>query len=530
MLSQVCLCCLFFSRGFYSCRWTESSSQRRKCRWLSLLVVTLMSLLSLCWLYICFAISNDQQNVNEVIFRTLKTWVNYFLVVVIISAVLASYCILLLLFALIQVSLEEQLHLHWLHKIIFCFCVVFITALASGVSIKGREEWPTVLTLLQATAPFLQFGAVGALTLLSPFVFHRFHLAKTRSKMVIAGMFLVVSAAIFLCPLLIHSPCLIEVQELPEKPKLIGHRGAPMLAPENTIMSFNRSLECGVIAFETDVQLSRDRKPFLMHDHGPDFLLRTTNVKDKFNGSSFNKSTDLTFKQLRTLNAGEQFLKNDPYSTVSLLSEEEKETARTQIIPSLLDLLKFAKSHNTSVIFDLKNEETEEIDTNDTVKTILESGIPQSLILWLPSKEREVVKKQAPDFIQVYENETDLEKNNGSHLNVKYSEIKLKNISDLRKRNITVNLYVVNERWLFSMLWCAGASSVTTNACHLLKEMESPDWVMPRSAYLITWILVDISSALVMMALFHWTKHSLCHNADGPSNDNELEIFLTRLP
>lgn len=30
MLSQVCLCCLFFSKGFYSCRWTESSSRRRK--------------------------------------------------------------------------------------------------------------------------------------------------------------------------------------------------------------------------------------------------------------------------------------------------------------------------------------------------------------------------------------------------------------------------------------------------------------------------------------------------------------------
>ncbi|XP_063342209.1 glycerophosphoinositol inositolphosphodiesterase GDPD2 isoform X2 [Pelmatolapia mariae] len=495
MLSQVCLCCLFFSRGFYSCRWTESSNHRRKCRWLSLLVVTLMSLLSLCWLYVCFAISNDQQNFNNVTFSILKTWVNYFLVLVIISAVLASYCILLLLFALIQVALEEQLHLHWLHK---------------------------------ATAPFLQFGAVGALTLLSPFVFHRFHLAKTRSKMVIAGMFLVVSAAIFLCPLLIHSPCLIEVQELPEKPKLIGHTGAPMLAPENTMMSFNRSLECGVIAFETDVQLSKDRTPFLMHDHGPDFLLRTTNVKDKFK-DSVNKSTDLTFEQLKTLNAGEQFLKNDPYGTVSLLSEEEKETARKQTILSLLKLLEFAKQHNTSVIFDLKNTETEEIDTNDTVKIILESGIPQSLILWLPSKEREVVKKHAPDFIQVYENETDLEKNNGSHLNVKYSKIKMKNISDLRKRNITVNLFVVNERWLFSMLWCAGASSVTTNACHLLKEMERPDWVMPRSTYLITWILVDISSALVMMALFHWTKHSLCHNADGLSNDNEQEVFLTRL-
>lgn len=27
------------------------------------------------------------------------------------------------------------------------------------------------------------------------------------------------------------------------------------LAPENTMMSFNKSIECGVTAFETDVQL-----------------------------------------------------------------------------------------------------------------------------------------------------------------------------------------------------------------------------------------------------------------------------------
>uniref|UniRef100_A0A669CKI1 Glycerophosphodiester phosphodiesterase domain containing 2 n=1 Tax=Oreochromis niloticus TaxID=8128 RepID=A0A669CKI1_ORENI len=308
-------------------------------------------------------------------------------------------------------------------------------------------------------------------------------------------MFLAVSAAIFLCPLLIHSPCLIEVQELPEKPKLIGHRGAPMVS---VCFTWHHP------ANKHYIFIDKDREPFLMHDHRPDFLRRTTNVEEKFIGSSFNNSADLTFEQLQTLNAGEQFLKNDPYGTVSLLSEEEKETARKEIIPSLLELLKFAKQHNTSVIFDLKNKETEKNDTNDTVKTILESGIPQNLILWLPSEEREAVKKEAPGFIQVYENETDLEKNNGSHLNVKYSEIKMKNISDLRKRNITVNLYVVNERWLFSMLWCAGASSVTTNACHLLKEMERPDWVMPRSTYLITWILVDISSALVMMALFHW--------------------------
>lgn len=51
-----------------------------------------------------------------------------------------------------------------------------------------------------------------------------------RSKFLIAVVFAGVSAAIFLCPLFIHSPCLIEWSELPEKPKLIGHRGAPMVS------------------------------------------------------------------------------------------------------------------------------------------------------------------------------------------------------------------------------------------------------------------------------------------------------------
>lgn len=48
----------------------------------------------------------------------------------------------------------------------------------------------------------------------------------------------------------------------------------------------------------------------------------------------------------------------------------------------------------------------------------------------------------------------------------------------LRRNNVTVNLWVVNQPWLFSLMWCVGASSVTTNSCHLLKEMKHPCWVM----------------------------------------------------
>lgn len=57
------------------------------------------------------------------------------------------------------------------------------------------------------------------------------------------------------------------------------------------------------------LEFSKDRVPFLMHDSGSEFLLRTTNVKEKFPNKTFNNSTDLTFEDLQSLNAGEWFLK-----------------------------------------------------------------------------------------------------------------------------------------------------------------------------------------------------------------------------
>uniref|UniRef100_A0A3P9J6R2 Glycerophosphodiester phosphodiesterase domain containing 2 n=1 Tax=Oryzias latipes TaxID=8090 RepID=A0A3P9J6R2_ORYLA len=333
------------------------------------------------------------------------------------------------------------------------------------ISFNDQEE-------LNATAPFLQFGAVAALTLISSFVFQAFHKNKT-------SLFAVVSAAIFLCPLLIQSPCFIELKDLPEKPKLIAHRGAPMLAPENTMMAFERSVTCGVMAFETDVQI-KDRIPFLMHDNKNEFLLRTTNVKESFPERSITSNMDLTFEEIQNLNAGEWFLKKDPFWSVSQLSEEEKQTAKNQTVPSLLQLLELAKQHNISVIFDLYQTEKTSTDSGDTaaiVDTIQKSDINPGLILWLPPDRRKSVKETAPGFVHIYSNLSEMKINNDRHLNVKYSKLSMKRI-ELRADNITVNLWVVNERWLFSLLWCVGASSVTTNSCHLLKDVKQPDWFM----------------------------------------------------
>ena len=57
-------------------------------------------------------------------------------------------------------------------------------------------------------------------------------------------------------------------------PRIVGHRGAPRLAPDNTLASFRAAAAAGVKAVEFDVALTFDARPVVLHDAG---LERTTN-------------------------------------------------------------------------------------------------------------------------------------------------------------------------------------------------------------------------------------------------------------
>src|SRR5690606_8801533 len=50
------------------------------------------------------------------------------------------------------------------------------------------------------------------------------------------------------------------------RPLLIGHRGSPRVAPENTIAAFNAALAAGLDGIETDVQRTADGELVLDHD------------------------------------------------------------------------------------------------------------------------------------------------------------------------------------------------------------------------------------------------------------------------
>jgi glycerophosphoryl diester phosphodiesterase len=75
---------------------------------------------------------------------------------------------------------------------------------------------------------------------------------------------------------------------------IVGHRGAPALAPENTLASFDKARELGVDMVEFDVHLSSDKRCVVIHDETLD---RTTNGTGLVGAA--------TYAELRELDAGE---------------------------------------------------------------------------------------------------------------------------------------------------------------------------------------------------------------------------------
>ena len=75
--------------------------------------------------------------------------------------------------------------------------------------------------------------------------------------------------------------------------RVIGHRGAAGLRPENTLASFTHAVALGVDGVELDVHLTADGHLAVIHDERVD---RTTDGRGKV--------ADLTLDALRRLNAG----------------------------------------------------------------------------------------------------------------------------------------------------------------------------------------------------------------------------------
>ena len=158
-------------------------------------------------------------------------------------------------------------------------------------------------------------------------------------------------------------------------PRLIGHRGAAALAPENTLASIRAAAESGVSWVEVDAKLSRDRVPMLMHDAT---LERTTTAQGPV--------ADLTAAELGRLDAGSRFAPR----------------FAGEPVPSLMQCLSECRALGLGLDIEIKPDKGSEAATAAAVLSVLDkagwTAADPILITSFAIQSLRVVRDYAPTF------------------------------------------------------------------------------------------------------------------------------------
>ncbi|XP_033620130.1 glycerophosphodiester phosphodiesterase domain-containing protein 4 [Fukomys damarensis] len=541
-------CYITFLTGCYSCHWkfrrwekTKLGSccctRREQCFCVFLVVAFIFSVIML---FTWIETSNEYFGFDWVVFLLTGSWFFWSILMLSLFGILTVYTSLLLILGILLLWERIELYLHKSHKILIMITILVHTLLMVILFKFWNERWLVVGLSLKIFAPYVHLSCIILMVIISwPLTFYLAHLegeirirrhrmsyynkerlkkcnifTRLRALQLAVGLpFFFILICLYAMPLGIYSPCIQEKEELGPKPVFFAHRGSPMAGPENTMMAFEKAVEEGASGLETDVHISFDQVPFLMHDYD---LRRTTNIREAMPEAASNHPSSFNWSTLSTLNAGEWFVRpgTRPFFNMKPLSEADKKRARNQSIPRLADLLTLAKKEQKFVIFDLfgppHKHPLRHTFVRQVVSVILASKIEQHLIFWLPGHDRQYVRFMAPGFQHVGRlvSVDILTKENISIINVDYKRLFYNGLRDYKAANIYINLYLVNEPWIFSLAWCSRINSVTTDNIPVLSQLTHPHFFMTPRYYLFIWLLLDIFSAIFITAIFcfHWWK------------------------
>uniref|UniRef100_A0A673N8R2 Glycerophosphodiester phosphodiesterase domain-containing protein 5-like n=1 Tax=Sinocyclocheilus rhinocerous TaxID=307959 RepID=A0A673N8R2_9TELE len=486
---QLCLSCL---TGIYGCRWkryqrSHDDSSKWECSWFFLVCCSF--LLLLVWSYFWLEARNDYNEFNWLLYNRSAVWKDGTVPILATTLTGFTYTAFLMILALCHIALGQQLNLYWIHKIVVL--AILLSTITGVVSIDDfwQDEWDIVIISLQFTGPFLHIGALAAVTALGWVITNQVVRMERSSELKV-----IILLVLYLVPLFISSPCIMDRSKLGPRPAVIGRRGAPMLAPEHTIMSFSKALQQKVTALEADVTISLDGVPFLMRDRT---LRRTTNVDKLFPARQDHDASFFNWTEIRSLNAGFWFLRDDPYWTVQYMSEKDRNRTANQTVCSLAELLRLAARTNRSVIFSLRGPPPQHPRHQKKVR----AAVP-------------LLQQTSDEKLPVAE----LKERGISTLTLHYSQARAQDIS-----NVSVNVYPVNEPWLYSLMWCSGVQSVSSDAPHILKKVPNPIWIMSADEYGLIWITSDLISVAIVIGIFIFQKWKM----SGMRSYNPEQIMLS---
>jgi glycerophosphoryl diester phosphodiesterase len=136
--------------------------------------------------------------------------------------------------------------------------------------------------------------------------------------------------------------------------KIIAHRGFSGIAPENTLIAFQKAIECGADYFELDIHKTKDDSIVVIHDASVD---RTSSNNMKGNVA------EMTYSELTAVRAG--------------YSQEFGDKYKNEKIPTLREALELARG-KIKVCIEIKVYDAE----REVLKIVNDPGVNDGVIIF----------------------------------------------------------------------------------------------------------------------------------------------------
>lgn len=236
------------------------------------------------------------------------------------------------------------------------------------------------------------------------------------------------------------------------QPPVIAHRGASLLAPENTLAAFRKAKELGANWVEFDVMLTADHHVVVIHDRE---LNRTTNGDGLV--------IDHRYSYLKTLDAGSWF---NP-----LFSNEK--------IPLLEEVIELLCQLNLSANIEIKaqigHEEITAEKVLETIKKYWPESFPQPLLSSFSMPILEYIRAYSPESLIGYlmhgwhdDWQTHCNLLGCKTINVNYNFLDAEKVGLIKKTNRLLLAYTVNDQHVAQELYSWGVDAIFSDN---LKEL-----------------------------------------------------------
>lgn len=249
-----------------------------------------------------------------------------------------------------------------------------------------------------------------------------------------------------------------------KRPLVIGHRGYPQFAPENTLPAFKLAMQAGADLVELDYYHSKDGQPIVVHDTTLD---RTTDATNRWGGKKIAVESK-TAAEIQSLDAGSWFdakfagtkapLLNEALDliqngNVTLIERKEGDAA------TCVKLLKDRALINQVVVQAFDWQYLKNIHDLEPTQVLGALGPPK--LLADGSKPGDRPKPLNAEWL-------DLVKASGAKVVVWSQEVSKEAVQQAHARRLKVWVYTINDPELANKLLDMGVDGIITNNISLI--------------------------------------------------------------